>query len=591
MKTVFSILTIFFYSICLFSQELLTPFEKDRLTTTTYSECIKFYEELAARYDIVKIIQYGETDFGKPLHLVVVSKNKVFDPEEIRRSGKVVLMINNGIHAGEPDGIDASMMLIRDLASGKVKNPFSGLPYANLLDNVVIINIAIYSVGGFNNRNSTTRVNQVGPKEYGFRGNAQNLDLNRDFIKCDSKNAKTFARIYQEWKPELFVDTHTTDGADYPYKMTYIAPVFNKPELISSYMKNELLPFLEEDMMKKNFPMSPYVTMFKSTPDSGIVEFPETPRYSTGYTSLFNTIGFISESHMLKTHQERVEATYEFLVSLLKISNSDYEKIRNNKFEADENAKIKSKFVLKWQLDSASFEKYLFSGYEAKYKKSNVTGFDRLYYDRNSPYIKEINFYNRHVPAITATKPVAYIIPQGWWQGIDRLKLNGVEMKRLSKDQLIEVESYYIESFDTRSSPYEGHYLHSNTKAKKLTQTRKFFKGDYVIYTNQPVNNFIIHVLEPESPDSYFNWNFFDAVLQQKEYYDEYLFEEIADSLLKTDQKLRKMFEDRKNADEKFRNNPKAQLDFIYENSIYHEAEYMRYPVGRIEKEQNLELE
>jgi hypothetical protein len=590
MKTLLTILLVIHSFSRLLSQEPLTPFEKDKLTTTTYPECIRFYEELAEKYDIVKVIEYGETDFGKPLHLIIISKDKVFDPEEIRRSGRIALMINNGIHAGEPDGIDASMMLFHDLASGKVENPIIGLSYTNLLDHVVIINIAVYNVGGFNNRNSTTRVNQVGPKEYGFRGNAQNRDLNRDFIKCDAKNAMTFAKIYHEWKPELFVDTHTTDGADYPYKMTYIAPAFNKPEPIALYMKNQLLPYLEGDMKKKNFPICPYVTMLKSTPDSGIVDFPETPRYSTGYISLFNTIGFVSESHMLKTHQERVEATYEFLITLLNAANSDYEKIKNLKLQADENAKTKTTFVLKWQLDSASFERYLFSGYEAKYKKSNATGFDRLYYDRNSSYTKEINFYNKYWPEETVTKPIAYIIPQGWWQVIERLKINGVEMKRMSKDQPLEVESYYIESYDTKSTPYEGHYLHSNTKIRKVNQTRKFFEGDYVIYTNQASNNFIMHVLEPESPDSYFNWNFFDAVLQQKEYYDEYLFEDIADSLLKANVALRKMFEGRKTVDEQFRNDPKVQLDFIYENSVYHEAEHMQYPVARMEKEQKIEL-
>ncbi|MGH2575500.1 MAG: M14 family zinc carboxypeptidase, partial [Ignavibacteria bacterium] len=402
------------------SQTLLTPYEKDKTTTTTYQECIDYYFELAKRYDMVKIIEYGETDIGKPLHLVVISKDEIFEPAEIRKSGKIILLVNNGIHAGEPDGIDASMMLVRDIVTGRVKNPVSGLKYDNVLDNVVLIIIPIYSIGGVMNRNNFTRANQVGPKEYGFRGNSQNRDLNRDFIKCDSKNAVAFIKIFQEWLPELFVDTHTTDGADYPYKMTYIAPLHDKSEPLASYMKNDLLSFLENDMKKKNFEMCPYVYLLKSTPDTGIVEFPETPRYSTGYSSLFNSIGFVSESHMLKTHQERVEATYEFLVSLLMIANSDFKKIKANKIEADENTSKKNEFALRWQLDSAYYAKYSFSGYEAKYKKSSVTGFDKLYYDRSLSYEKEINFYNRYLPAVTITKPIAYIVPQGWWQVVER---------------------------------------------------------------------------------------------------------------------------------------------------------------------------
>ncbi|MGH2574988.1 MAG: hypothetical protein ACRDFC_04730, partial [Ignavibacteria bacterium] len=156
-------------------------------------------------------------------------------------------------------------------------------------------------------------------------------------------------------------------------------------------------------------------------------------------------------------------------------------------------------------------------------------------------------------------------------------------------DQFIEVESYYIDTFQTLIPPFEGHYVHSKTKVKKITQSRKFFKGDYIVYTNQVRNNFIIHVLEPEATDSYFNWNFFDAVLQQKEGYDAYLFEDIADSLLRNNPELLRQFEDKKNSDEKFRNDSKAHLDFIYNNTI-REPEYMRYPVARLEKEQKLKL-
>jgi hypothetical protein len=163
------------------------------------------------------------------------------------------------------------------------------------------------------------------------------------------------------------------------------------------------------------------------------------------------------------------------------------------------------------------------------------------------------------------------------------LKLNAVEMERLREDKSIEVESYYIEKFDTRTLPYEGHYLHSNVQLRKVMQTRRFYKGDYIIYTNQEYNNFIMQVLEPESSDSYFSWNFFDAILQQKEGFDAYVFEDVADSLLSSKPGLREEFEKKKAEDEKFRSDGPAQLKFIYDNTIL-EPEFMRYPVGRIVK-------
>jgi hypothetical protein len=342
-------------------------------------------------------------------------------------------------------------------------------------------------------------------------------------------------------------------------------------------------------MKEKSMEICPYVTMYKSTPDSGIVSFPETPRYSTGYAALFNTIGFVSESHMLKTHSSRVEATYQFLLSLITKAGFDYKKITENKIKADALTSERNLFPLIWEVDEASPSKFLFKGYEAKFKPSVISGSDRLYYDRNSPYEKEINFYDSYIPVVTIDIPIAYIVPQGWWQVIERMKLNGVKMKRFAEDQSLLVESYFIDTFATRTSPYEGHYLHSKVNIVIKEQTRKFFKGDYVIFPYQTCNKFIVHVLEPQSPDSYFNWNFFDAILQQKEYFDPYLFEDIADSLLGIKPGLREQFDVKKQSDEKFRNDAYAQLKFIYDNTI-REPEFMRYPVARVVMEQKMNI-
>ena len=218
-----------------------------------------------------------------------------------------------------------------------------------------------------------------------------------------------------------------------------------------------------------------------------------------------------------------------------------------------------------------------------------VSGFGRMFYDRTAPYEREVEFYNQYKPVVSVAKPVAYIVPQGYWRVIDLLKLNEIEMKRLANNQNIEVESYYIDSFTSRNPPFESHYLHSNTTLHKVTQNRKFFAGDYVVYINQPENNFIVHVLEPQSTDSYFTWNFFDAILQQKESYDDYTFEDLADSLLKINPELRKEFEDKKSSDENFRSSSKAQLDFIYNHTLL-EPEYMRFPIARLERNIKMDL-
>ena len=281
-----------------------TPFElSGKKETTTYPAAIAYYQNLVKGCPEAKLLSYGSTDFGKPLHLLVLSKDKVFDPAAIRKSNKRILLINNGIHPGEPEGIDASMMLARDLIKGN-----------KIPKNVVIAIIPLYNIDGSFNRTGTSRANQNGPVAYGFRGNSKNLDLNRDFIKTDSKNSAAFQLIFNTWQPEIFVDTHTSNGADYQYVMTLIPTQKDKLNgILSNYLTQTLVPGLYSRMEQQGYPMIPYVNSIGETPESGITGFIESPRYSTGYTTLHNTIGFMPETHMLKSYDLRVDATYKLL--------------------------------------------------------------------------------------------------------------------------------------------------------------------------------------------------------------------------------------------------------------------------------------
>ena len=249
MKLFFLTAFTLLFSISLFAQK--TPYELGNGNqTATYEECISYYENLAAANKGVSILTYGKTDCGEPLRLVVVSKGKA--PENTfssiesfikknRQENKAIMLVMNGIHPGEPEGIDASMMLARDLIVDK----------SQLLEDVVICIIPIYNIGGALNRNCCSRANQNGPEMYGFRGNAKNLDLNRDFIKGDSKNTWAFWKLFQQWKPDVFIDNHTSNGADYQYTMTLIASQKDKQDFgVKRYMK-EMLPMLDNEMKKK----------------------------------------------------------------------------------------------------------------------------------------------------------------------------------------------------------------------------------------------------------------------------------------------------------------------------------------------------
>lgn len=557
-----------------------TPHERNKQETATYAEVIQHYQQLAKTYPQSKLISYGKTDFGQPLHLLVLSKYKVFDPVAIRKSNKRILLINNGIHPGEPEGIDASMMLARDL-----------LKAGKLPENVVICIIPVYNIDGIFNRTSTSRANQNGPLSYGFRGNNKNYDLNRDFIKTDSRNSASFQQIFNTWQPEIFVDTHTSNGADYQYTMTLIPTHKDKLQpVLSNYMTQTMLPELYADMKKKGYEMIPYINSVAETPDEGITGFLESARYSTGYTTLHNTIGFMPETHMLKAYDKRVDATYKLLQTYIDVVVRDAKIIGENKKKADEAVAKQEEFAVDWKLNKDKSEPLLFKGYTAKYKPSEVSGLDRLYYDRNAPYTKEITYWNTFEPATIIKKPIAYVIPQAWSRVIELLKLNNVKVEQLTKDANLDVEMYYITDFKTAARPFEGHYVHSAVKVKPTLQRLPFYAGDYVVYVNQPVNRYIVETLEPQAIDSFFNWNFFDAILGMKEHFSAYVFEDTAAELLKKDPSLREKLEKEKKEKPEIAKNAAAQLDFIYKNSDYYEKTHNRYPIGRLLTSQALTL-
>ncbi len=563
----------FFLSLIAVSCFSQTGSRKVYNTTLTYSEIVSSYESFSKQSPFVKLFSCGTTDVGKPLQLFVISKTKEFDPDSLKKKNKRILLINNGIHPGEPDGIDASVEMVKTLLAKPSEIP----------DDVVICIIPVYNIDGCLNRGKYSRANQNGPEEYGFRGNAQNLDLNRDFVKADSKNARSFMEIFQKWKPDVFVDTHTSDGADYQYVMTLIATQHDKLNpILSDFMVKEMLPVLYDKMKQGQYEMTPYVETKDETPESGITEFLETPRFSTGYAAQFNTIGFVSESHMWKPYNDRVWATYEFIFSLLQATEKFSDKIGKLKAQADASVKTQKEFPLNWELDTTVFDPIDFKGYEAIHKPSTITGLPRLYYDRSKPYTKKISFYHHYKPSESVSKADVYIVPQAWQKVIERLKLNGVQMKQLNSDTAISCSVYYISGFETSKNPYEGHYVHYKIKTRSEKQELKFFKGDYLIETDQSANRYIVETLEPGCEDSFFAWGFFDAILQQKEWFSDYVFEEKAEEILKNDPKLKTQLDEKRKSDKNFASNHMAQMSFIYHNSPYYEKSHNRYPVARV---------
>lgn len=574
MKTILLIiLYTAFYSNVLFAQPDLKYLENQSLN---WHEAIEFYQYLDQKYEEAKLIIAGETDSGKPLHLFIISGNRAFSPETAHENSLNVLLINNGIHPGEPCGVDASAKFALDMLENQEE-------YREVLNKTVICIIPILNVGGALNRSEFHRANQNGPKEQGFRGNSINMDLNRDFIKLDTRNGRSFVNILQEWDPDILIDTHTSNGSDYRYTLTVIATQRNKLNaLLSELMYERMLPELKEEMKKSPYEIIPYVdSKDHRDPKNGIVAFMDYPRYTTGYASLFNIMGFTLETHMFKDFSDRVLSSYYFIknTSFYLAENSD--EIKMTRDIAKSQTRNKKTFVLDWELDTMKYEEITFKGYEIKYRTSKVTGLETYYFDRQSPWEMPIKNYSWYKAVKTIDTPDFYILPAAWKEVVELLKLNNVEMYPMQKDTLMPVEYYYIEDFDSYPGPYNGHYFHSNVKIRKEEGELNFLSGDLFIPLNQEANEFIVNVLEPEAKDSYFNWNFFDPILSRKEYFSPYVFDEKAVEILLNNPVLKAEFDTKRKDDEAFSKNQYDQLRFIYERSEYSEKTLNRYPVAR----------
>ena len=544
---------------------LPTPYEKGNGNqTVTYEEMVQYYDELDQNFESITVKNFGKDDNGEPIKVVVFddSKNK----------NTPVILINNGIHPGEPDGIDATMMLMRDLATGKVS-----------AKNLKIAAIQSYNISGMLRRGKFSRANQNGPEEYGFRGNARNYDLNRDFIKNDTENAKAFQQIYQHFKPIFFIDNHVSNGADYQYLFTYIST--NKERLgdkLGSYFNEKMQPEILANIEKKGILTIPYVNIHGDSPDEGFPAFMDSPRYATGYTTLFNTLGTVAETHMLKPYNERVRATYEYMVSAINYTRKNTKEIQKLIAENANSLKPGTQYPIQWKLDETKFQLIDFKGFEAGKKTSEVSGKPRLYYDRTKPFTRKVKFFNEYTPTKSIRVPNYYVIPKSENKVIEYLKRNNISMKEIAEDSTVSVELYRITDYKTVKNPYEGHYLHYETKTKSEFKNINFRKGDLLVSTKQPGVKYLLETLEPEATDSFFNWNFFDAILGQKEYFSDYVFEDTAAELLKNNQVLRTAFEMEKLSKPNFAKDGRAQLVWIYSHSEYDEGSVGLYPIFRI---------
>jgi hypothetical protein len=582
MKRTIGLILLLLLNICTFAQSggWQTDYEASGFRKTPrYGETIDYCNKLAEASPAITMTSFGKSAQGRELMVMIIDRDHLSDPAGIHAKGRAVIMVQACIHPGESEGKDAGLMLVRDLTIGK--------KFPGLLDKVSIVFIPIFNVDGHERFGPYNRINQNGPEEMGWRVTANNLNLNRDFLKADTPEMRAWLKLFTQWMPDFFIDTHTTDGADYQYALTYLVEIFGDMDPgLTRWADSEFIPAMTASMESAGFPVFPYVE-FRNwhDPRSGLISEIAPPMLSQAYTALRNRPGLLIETHMLKDYKTRVDATYQCILSSIKIIAEQPGKLISLVNEADNfvsSGELRKKpFPLQYQAFTNDSTMIVFKGFSYKLEQSQVSGGSWFNYS-DTPEDMKIPWFNKSHPVYSVNLPLAYIIPAEWQTVTDRIATHGIKIKYLEEDIVIPVESYRFKNPKWQSSPYEGRHPMTNTEYDEFTEEVEFPAGSAVIIMDQQAARIIPHILEPKGDGSFVFWGFFDAIFEQKEYGENYVVEKLAVNMLENDPSLKSAFEKKKQEDTLFAKNPQQILNWFYQKSPYGDKKRLVYPVGRI---------
>jgi len=573
-------------------------------TTPDYAETVAYIERIAnAAPGQVKIENFGKTGEGRDLKIVIASKDGVFDPAAIHASGRAILLVQNSIHAGEMDGKDACLSLLRDLVISKVRK--------DLLEHVVFVFIPVYNIDGHERRSAYNRINQNGPELAGWRANGSNQNLNRDYMKAEAPETRALLKMFHRWLPDFFVDDHVTDGMDYQYDVTFgldatpdVAPA------TAQWIRDTVTPELAARVNASGHLAFPGLIDLNddTDPTQGLSFSGDQPRYSTGQMILENRPGLLVELHMLKDYKTRVTGNYEILRALLEVMNRDAAKLIAFNREADADAaklgahplgNQKFPLAIGWNGENTPVP---FRGYQFTRTLSEISGAMWVSY-RHEPWNATLPMATGAKVTTSTTPPAGYIVPQQWVHVIDVLAAHDVTLRRTTAPWTGKVERYRCSGMQWQGRPFEGHHPTFGGEGSGgqpgrygqcalATETLTFPAGSVVVPLDQRLSKVAIHWLEPDAPDSALRWGFFDSIFEQKEYGEAYVLEKLARENLAQNPALKAEFERRIQADPLFAASPRARLEFFYERSPwFQENRVGQYPVGRLLSLDGLPLE
>jgi len=564
-----------------------TPAEAAQFRTTpSYAQTLAYLQRLQQTAPgKIKLETFGMTPQGRPMTVVIASDDGSFTPDAARAAHKAVVLVQAGIHPGEIEGKDAGLMLLRDIAvSGR---------YPHLLDHVVLIYIPVYNVDGHEHSSPYNRINQNGPESMGFRGQAQYLNLNRDYIKAEAPETLVWLKLWQTWLPDFLIDIHTTDGADYQYDLTWYTEDPHKLDPVIAAWQRKLMEQAIPAYEKLGHLASIYLE-FKDgrDPRKGIENFGSGPRFSTGYAALQNRPGLLIETHMLKSYAMRVHAVYDLLRVVLDEINRNPSGLLTATGQADADTVARTgdahaQVPLTFKRDPAPTP-FELKGYAFTQTHSDISNDSWIQYDPNKPVTYRIDNWNGLLPDVSVTPPVAYVVPGEWKTIIDKLDAHGIAYRRIGHPmKQVDATAYRLDQPTWAARPFEGHLmLHSFTlHAHPVEVTLP--AGSVIVPMNQRAANVAIELLEPQAPDSLLHWGYLDAIFEAKEFGEPRVLEKLARDMLAKDPKLKAEFAQKLRDDPAFAADSRARLDFFFMRSPWYTVQQVgAYPVLRVDAAQ-----
>jgi hypothetical protein len=553
------------------------------ITTPSYDETIAYLERLAkAAPGKIHLERFGTTPQGRPMMIAIASGRGLFTPKAARNAKLPVVLVQAGIHSGEIEGKDAGLMLLRDFAvTGK-------LPH--LLDRAVLVFIPVYNIDGHENSSPYNRINQNGPAEMGFRGQAQYLNLNRDYVKADAPETRAWLKLWQRWRPDFLIDVHTTDGADYQYDLTwYLEDPHKLFAAVSDWQQQAMAQVLPTYEARGH--LASIYLEFKDGADplKGIENFGSGARFSTGYAALWNRPALLIETHMLKSYAVRVQATYDLVELLLEYAGEHGADLIKANAEADKATVARAndpaaQVPVTFKADPSTTD-FALKGYAYTVTDSEISGGKWIQYDPKTPKTYTIPNANGLLPDITVAPPAAYVVPAQWQDVIARLDAHGIHYRRLTCSVKLRGKSYQIDDPVWGEQPFESHHMLRSFKVSRVTREDLLPAGSAVVPLDQAAANVAIALLEPQAEDSLLRWGYLDAIFEQKEYGEPRVLEKLAREMLQRSPELVAEFANKLKTDPAFAASPRRRLEFFYDRSPWYAAQDVgRYPVLGLDK-------